>query len=136
MHSGRTDNLYYNGNLTTSGELPADGLYSVDNPETYLYTTNISNGCTDHPNDIDSKSLSLVDGSFTRHTDTLINALIYDFTGLNLQLTDSFAFAYAPWCANDIIIETYTADPVPEPATMLLFGSGLLGLAGLRRKIK
>jgi hypothetical protein len=35
----------------------------------------------------------------------------------------------------DTVASGQTA-PVPEPATFILVGSGLLGLAGLRKKIK
>jgi hypothetical protein len=37
-------------------------------------------------------------------------------------------------CGNDIIEGVVPPAPVPEPATMLLFGSGLIGIAGCGRK--
>jgi len=40
------------------------------------------------------------------------------------------------WLSMGEVAFSTSADPVPEPATMFLLGSGLIGLAGFRRKKK
>lgn len=125
VHSGGQTNI-----LNTNGTVPKDGLYSVD--ETPGYTLNKSGGRVGQPNGIQAQDLTFI-STLTRTHIAGSYTISYDFSGTNINIGPTFAIAYAPWCANDNIIVTHNADPVPEPATMLLFGSGLAGLAGFTR---
>lgn len=75
-----------------------------------------------------------------------------DLLSINIGLNDAWwngddettlGFHWAVTCANDVIEGAYTYtppgggdNPVPEPATMFLVGTGLVGLAGLQRKMR
>lgn len=66
---------------------------------------------------------------------TIVQLDLADISGDNWTL-DGLTFG-AHWtmsCGNDEIFGTATIAPVPEPATMLLFGSGLVGFAGIARR--
>ena len=57
--------------------------------------------------------------------------------GVDLSFLDPaqrFVAHFTMGCGNDNLLGTGTTAPVPEPATMLLFGTGITGLAAFQRR--
>lgn len=116
---------------TSTGDVPDDGIFRVQSG--YDYTNNSFGGRVDGVNGIDDNYLHRI-GDFSYISDVYNGqtAYRYDLDSYNLDASDGVFVGFAPWCGNDVI---GGSTPVPEPATMFLFGSGLVGLC-IKRKIR
>ena len=139
VHTGGSQ-VDYGSSANISGNYKIDdGFYKVVSSLTdpYKYTT-VKTGARDgHPDGIDSTDLQSIDKSIKGVYSASSLTITYNFAtlfgGTGIPIIDGFTIGYTPWCANDVFL---ASAPVPEPATLLLFGSGMLGLAGLRFRRK
>lgn len=99
--------------------------------ETWWTTEGSENPREDHP-------VALYSPDFTGTIDSSVKLTGWGgttirFENLNIDITgfeNNFAIGWTQSCANDVLYEV-----VPEPTTWLLFGTGLLGLAILGRRM-
>nr|WP_319491272.1 PEP-CTERM sorting domain-containing protein [uncultured Desulfobacter sp.] len=149
--NGVVDITYLSGDMTGTGVGSSVNNYGTDwgiasaSIDTSVTGTEIefTYGYSDH--DADSKDNCYSDGKYTLELAINLDSLSDELSTLlsNPGDHDSLSMYWQPSCGNDFLAAKtdfdYTppsggASPTPEPATMLLFGMGLLCASAWRRR--
>jgi hypothetical protein len=100
-------------------------LWALDPSGAPLWTSQSSPGSGQNGDEFDHMVTWLIEGNEDRPNNTVGN---YVIAWEDLRNGGDQDF-------NDLVVEV-TATPIPIPAAILLLGSGLVGLAGIRKKFK
>ncbi|PIE61677.1 MAG: hypothetical protein CSA29_02110 [Desulfobacterales bacterium] len=119
---------YYIRDDDSGTGLQNEGMYRVN--DGYSYTLVQSNGRIGHPNGIDMGSLTLMNSSLNGIVSYDGSTLVYDLSGINIDVSNGFTIGYTPYCANDVML----ASSAPEPGTLFLLGMSLIGVSAYCRK--
>ncbi len=114
----------------TGGDNDVDALLSDD-----FMTRGIYRNGQEVAVDAFSSTVTSLSNSASWSIDDDFIRFVLDITGTDLLSGNEIAFHWGPTCQNDVI--EGSAHAAPEPATILLLGTGLFGLVGVgRKKIK
>jgi hypothetical protein len=104
------------------------GLYSLD--YSTIQYTNVGSGYIYRTDQAWKGGAGAFIGEANQVDDAANNRLLFTFNTGNMDWS-TIGLHWTMQCGNDVI---EGAAPVPEPSTMLLLGSGLVGLWGIRKK--
>jgi hypothetical protein len=144
---GNTDGSVYHGSVThTLEDLKA--WWQVDLKGTHAITSIVIWNRTPDPEGsvmdrLSNFSVSVADSQHnTVWTDSYYTSGGYPNPSLTITLPTNTSGEFVKVQLNGTNylslaeVQVYGSNPVPEPATMLLLGLGVVGVAGIRRKIK
>lgn len=114
--------------VTYGDQLDLFGLGSITDTTPGMDTVNLYELSLDLPNDLDTMQL----GTFTLAT-LSFDALNIGNSSLGVSI-NALGDSWGDMLTADVLTGSVNVAPVPEPATMFLFGTGLIGLVGFRNR--